>query len=205
MVSTTKAILAIALIVGGAALVWVARPKRKSLPKLARGQRLALIGDSLGIGLRKPLEGFAAGKGITFNASVESGTRIAQWARSPNRLSEIERFAPDVVLVSLGTNDAVLLSPLDEADELELLVRRLGEMGARVVWLEPPAGESLPRMPEVRAMIRGSLALAEAGGSVLDPTGEKFDEAPDGVHLTGRGYEKWGRWIWTRIANGAEA
>ena len=191
-------IVAAALVAGGAALLWIARSRgEKGAPLIAKGKTLALVGDSLGVGLKGPIGRLAKSGGVALRTSVEQSTRITQFARSDWRIEPA--VGADVVLVVLGTNDAALVHPEDEEDELELLVRKLAQGGSRVVWVEPPATDRLPRMQIVRDMIRGSAALSESDGIVLDSTTQKLDFAPDGIHLTAKGYAKWADWIWQQL------
>lgn len=101
--------------------------------------RVALIGDSYAVGLGPELEKLLP----EFRYEGHVGTNTWQWAHGV-RCGEcgawLREFRPDIVLVSLGVNDGT--AP-DRANYQEI-VRMIHGLGARVVWIEPPATIATP-------------------------------------------------------------
>ena len=136
-----KAVGAGALALGIVAAVVRASHKTETLPK-----RVALIGDSYAVGLGPELANLFP----DFKYAGVVGTNTSQWANGSAACGTcgdwLAAFKPDVVLVSLGVNDGATPNPAN----YHTIVRRLHGLGARVVWIEPPA--------LVRTAARGVIA-----------------------------------------------
>lgn len=137
---------------GGLVLGGLAALLRASSPKSTSPKRVALIGDSYAVGLGPELAKLLP----TFKAAGVVGTNTAQWAAHSAACGTcgdwLTAFKPDVVLVSLGVNDAAM----PNSANYQTIVRGLHGLGARVVWIEPPAGVNAPA---VRSIIE-SLGVA---------------------------------------------
>jgi hypothetical protein len=102
---------------------------RKPTPALQPVGRVALIGDSYAVGLGPELSKLLSD--FRYQGRVGAGT--AAYKTLPPWLTE---FKPGLVLVSLGTNDGTAPNPAN----YQAIVRTLHGLGAKVVWIEPPAG-----------------------------------------------------------------
>jgi lysophospholipase L1-like esterase len=113
---------------------------------LAPPKRVALIGDSYAVGLGPELAKLLP----TFKYEGHVGTTTGAWAAHASSCGQcgdwLPAFKPDLVLVSLGVNDGVSPNPTN----YQTIVRALHGLGARVVWIEPPAAVNAPA---VRAVI----------------------------------------------------
>ncbi len=185
------AILGAGVALGVAAWALVRHRNRK--PILTPPGRVGLIGDSLAVGLTKPLTELAARDGFSLYSDARGGTRIAQWS-SIIANAPIDNEGLQLVIVVLGTNDAAMEDPTSERDQLDRLVRRLAA-ATRVLWVEPP-NAPLPHVNEVRAMIRASQAVAEARVIIMDSSTLQVPKASDGIHMTASGYKQWADLIW---------
>ena len=125
--------------------------KALSGPKLRRGARLLLVGDSLAVGLAPPLGQLARDNGVLFDSAGKVGSTVGQWADPNSSLGVVLRQKlaqkPAVVLVSLGTNDEALsvASARAELPLLDQLVETIKASGADLAWVGPPkflAGQS---------------------------------------------------------------
>jgi lysophospholipase L1-like esterase len=175
------------LIVGGVGLVAVATRR----PKVTEKTRLLLIGDSLAVGLNTHMREMATDEGLDAYAGKGIvGSRIDQWAHDPWLDEELVAFLPNLILVSLGTNDEALGPGADahQAAALETLMEKLRATGAEIVWIGPP---SLP-FPRagVSDMIRNEAPYYFASETLDIPRG------PDGLHPTAAGYAGWAGAIW---------
>ena len=174
---------------GVALAVMIVSKRARRLPTIAPSLGMGsvgLIGDSLAVGLKAPLAKIAADHGTAFRADVRGGTNAGQW------LNIIDRFlydgSPEVLLVSLGTNDAAVpgYSPLF-IERAPKLVSYALDHGSRVIWLMPPP------MPWSLADVE--KGIAESGGGRIDPP-DNLPRAPDKIHSSVKGYEQWAQAIW---------
>jgi lysophospholipase L1-like esterase len=176
-------------------------------PQIVPGQsRLVLIGDSLAVGLAIPLRALAAEDQVTFQSAATSGSRIDQWARDPRVDTLLASVRPTLVLVSLGTNDAYMMGPVNAAQQAaaEALLAKIRGAGADVVWIAPP---TLPATSAGHARRDDILSMVHA----LVPAGARFaseklviPRAPDNLHPTAAGYAAWSGclWRWLRKSPG---
>lgn len=149
-----------------------------------RPESVALIGDSLAVGLTPPMR--AAWSPVPFRSSAVGSTTFASWlfGAQQSELTATLNTHPTILLVSLGTND---LAGHVRAD---VLAKRAAELKARaqaagvdVVWLLP--GD----LPWPTAELE--RALRSTGSRViLQPSGLK---KPDHIHPDGQSYGAWAR------------
>ncbi len=165
-------------------------------PRIRRGLKVLLIGDSLAVGTSPHYAVMAKEAGVEFKSLALTGTRIDQWAGSQELAKLVASFKPDVVLVSLGTNDAFMKGDVvaKQRAQLEKLLQVLH--GATVVWIGPPTLPS-PPSPGIVAMIQ------DAAGSALAPRFHYFHSerlqiprGPDAIHPTVKGYAGWAGAVW---------
>jgi len=177
-------------------------------PRVRRGMRVLLVGDSLAVGMAPYFSALAKEAGVEFKSLATVGTRIDQWASSAELKKLVESYRPDLVLVSLGTNDAFMRgadvvpkqkAQLDKLLEVLTTWPRATDYGLgpeHVVWIGPPTLPS-PPSPGIVTMIQDS-----AGGA-LTPRYHYFHSerlqiprAADQIHPTARGYAGWAGAVW---------
>lgn len=165
-------------------------------PFVGPGDRVLLIGDSLGVGLSKPMAALAAASGNAFQGSGPvTGTRIDQW---DGKLLDPElAFGPTVAVISLGTNDMKMLDPVkSQSGHVASLIQKLRDAGARVAWVLPPP---MP-FPDkgVREMIAAAGPDLVVHAEVLD-----LPRAGDQIHMTPQGYQQFADAVWGCLTTGA--
>lgn len=173
------------VVLGGlGALVLVAVKSEKG--RLAPPKRVALIGDSYAVGLGPELAKLFP----DFRMEAVQGTNSAQWAQHSSKCGScggwLPAFHPDVVLVSLGVND----DPVNRTN-YQTLVRGLHGIGARVVWIEPPAN--------VQHVDAERKIISSLGVQTVPATNVPL--AADKLHPVGNGYRVWANEIAQVIAN----
>lgn len=199
------------MLIGGAALGALGAllfGRKKRSPLVSPGQRVVLIGDSLGVGLRKPLASLAEASRVELFPQACGGTMIRQWTKertaypphdtaSTRRcdfgLGYVRDARPDVVLISLGTNDAYapVATIQDELGDVRALVQAIRQMGATPVWVDPPHLAKAPHEGQMRQLI----ATADV---VHFPSYELgIEMGGDAIHPTGAGYARWADALWT--------
>lgn len=167
-----KALTIGSAIIGGIGAL-VRSSRRTSSPP-----RVALIGDSYAVGLGPELDKLLP----DFKVEGHVGTNTAQWASHAAACGScgdwLTAFKPDVVLVALGVNDGAA----SNAANYQTIVRALHGIGARVVWVEPPARVAAP----------ATRKIVESLNVPFIP-GVDIPLAADGLHPTS--YAGWAREI----------
>lgn len=148
--------------------------------------RVVLIGDSLAVGLARPLAAEFKSGGAELKVCAKVAANAGQFTEPGGfgtlYLADIlSSFKPELVLVSLGTNDTAPGSSVRAKlpARFALLRERCEAAGARVVFLGPPP---LPwsREPIYQAAAASRLIVAPA-----------IEQAPDHIHATPAGYAAW--------------
>lgn len=168
-----------------------------AMVRVGPGDRVLLIGDSLAQGLRAPLKKLAEGAGVEFASEAEQGTRVDQWGNGRAQAA-VDREAPSVVVISLGTNDEAVPSADVRAlfaARAQALVADLMQRGPRaIVWIIPP---DMPFSAEATAQI--AAGIEASGAIVFDSRGLEIDRGPDNIHPTIEGTAGWAATIWNAI------
>jgi lysophospholipase L1-like esterase len=178
------------LLGGGAlaALVLLLWPKGSSSP--SSSPRIALIGDSLAVGLTGPFGQLAQMAGVPFQGQGVVSTTPAQWASGAAACGPcgnwVAAFQPTTTLVCLGTND-IGYSPAPPAGPYQRIVAKF----PNVVWVEPPL------MPSDR--LAGVRSVIESLGVPVIPYVVGLPFGSDNIHPTGTGYAEWAKFIWHKL------
>jgi hypothetical protein len=179
-----KAVAVGSAIAGGLGAIVLASRKAsaQSLPS-STTQRVALIGDSYAVGLGPELQKLLP----NFKSSGVVSTNTAQWAAHSAPCGScgdwLTAFKPDVVLVSLGVNDGAAPNRAN----YQTLVSGLHGLGARVIWIEPPA--------DVQHADAARQIIASLGVQTVPATTTPL--AGDGLHPTS--YAPWARDVATAV------
>jgi len=182
----------LALLAAAAAVVFVgaSRSKRKPAAEPPKASGLALVGDSLAVGLVPRLRELAQAAGVPFYSDAQGGAGVLVF--TPARLEPVPSGA--LVVVSLGGNDR---QATWRADQLPAAVKGFvcALRPRSVVWLDMP----FPTLPDRVGASDLWRACAEAleVGSADDWASER---AGDGVHLTPAGYRRLAELVWSAVA-----
>jgi hypothetical protein len=159
-----------------------AKPAPEPRRILAPGEPVLLIGDSIGVGIERPLRERLEAYGSHLDALVKIGTTARYWS---THLDGRDGGYP-VILVSLGSND-VALGPEQEDADLAHLAALLQSRGNAVYWITPPSfrqGAFKPKQQLWADMMR------DHGIPELDLDGPQpsVEYDPMRLHLTPDGY-----------------
>lgn len=177
------------------------------------------IGDSTiaGVGVTDAMHGLTAqfslalgehtGRGVSWRSVGESGATIKDILR--DFLPEATREPADIVLVSLGANDAKDLKPLGATIrrfERLLDVIESAHPGAAMLFSSLPAFYLFPNLPQpLRAIMYGHAQAIERSvrpriesraHAVMSPPPPRYSDtffAVDGFHPSVDGYRDWAR------------
>ena len=192
------------LVVGGLGVLFVKRGELfgaagGSQPPLAPGERVLLLGDSIGVGTAQHLADELAAAGATLDAEPHVG-----WTAKKVRtaLDADPSLVGDVVVISLGSNDWAMMDPTSEADDVHAIVATARARGARrVLWVIGPNYAIDPPPPATPAKQQAFRALVEAEDvELVEPNAEVVAQiAADRIHLPPRGYAALARQIATLL------
>jgi lysophospholipase L1-like esterase len=180
--------------------------------------KVALLGDSgaagYGVDRVEQTPGAHLGTGISTYADrrVYLGSFAVVGAQTSDLMDQVDRalpIEPDVVVISIGTNDATHgVTTARSIEQLEPCLRKLREAGVEVVFGTcPDLGTIRPINPPLRQWARmmsrrlaaaQMVAVVKAGGrsvSLADVLGPEFEArpgdmfGPDRFHPSAEGYE----------------
>ncbi len=141
---------------------------------------------------------------------AQSGARIADVAEK--QWPEVQKLLPDLVLVSVGANDATHFTSLkDYTSSIEALVQDFSQLShARVVWATAPDMHTIPALPKVltyfvgkRSQQQNALVQRKTAKDTFVILANIYDEAkldydkdhslyaPDLFHPSAKGYTLW--------------
>jgi lysophospholipase L1-like esterase len=94
------------------------------------GKEIFLFGDSMAEAVAKPLEKKFSGTLHSFSYKFKRGTRVDYWIFNPELYLELGEKKPDIVLISLGTNDLVAKKSNEQIiNSLNILIEDLALLG----------------------------------------------------------------------------
>ncbi|MBI3204484.1 MAG: SGNH/GDSL hydrolase family protein [Myxococcales bacterium] len=162
-------------------------PARAKVRKLSR---VVLIGDSLAVGLARPLAAELKTAGAELKVCARVSANAGQFTEpggfgTLGLSALLSDFTPELVLVSLGTNDTAPGSSVRDKlpARFALMRSRIEAAGAHVLFLGPPS-LPWPREPIYQAAAGARLLVAPA-----------VEQAPDHIHPTPAGSAAWAKHI----------
>jgi lysophospholipase L1-like esterase len=182
-------------------------------PSWPKGTHTVLhIGDSmvghLQFGLAKELEKKFAAVGIVYRARVEESAGFRTFAQSRKTETYIREMNPDVVLLSLGTNNLSVPRPEAYEAHVRSIVEQVGSRPC--YWIGPlsiakaVAKQTTPDTPKdpnaaglaVVAMLKRTTTPCR----YYDSYALSIPREKDDVHPTVPGAARWADKIWTFLA-----
>ena len=157
------------------------------------GATVMLVGDSLAVGMEPKFISLARKGGYVPVSHTVNGTSIFQWMKWIK--SDLEKNRPELVVVSLGTNDAIIYDRVRQHTGLYgEFVKIVEESGAVLVWLGPPdiSPKRIPHITDERVLIRKYAPHYFESEAIEKPLGG------DGIHSSPTGYNRWmgAAWDW---------
>lgn len=170
-----------------------ARSLTACTPMVSAGQKLFLVGDSLAVGMNRHFRGLAQKAGVNYSSATKSGTATSYWTTA-GFAAQLQAAKPNLVLVSLGTNDSAgSRSNATHSEAIRKLVAMIQAAGAEVFWILPP---KLPWKQSFSDLVRAE------GIEAFDSSALEIPMGPDRIHPTGAGYAGWAGFVWKAITCG---
>lgn len=158
---------------------------------LQKEATILLVGDSLAVGMSHRFREIATECGYKPVSHTIGGTNTLQWTKWLK--SDLEKYTPDLVLVVLGTNDAMQLNKMKSEGVYERLISLLNDR--RFLWILPhaiPAGR-IPNIGATRDAIKLTTSFHFDSSKINVPL------APDQIHSSPLGYKAWMEAIWKHL------
>jgi lysophospholipase L1-like esterase len=163
-------------------------PSVRSLAK----KKVLHIGDSMvggTFGLTRALEAKLTAEGATIVRHTTVSETLQSFDKSPTLKDLIRTHQPDIVVITLGANDALVPHPEAYTRNIENIARRVGDR--ECWWIGPPSIQNSYDMKLVKV-------LAEHSGSCkfFDSSKLELERTSDGIHPNDRGAGKWADAFW---------
>lgn len=152
------------------------------------GKSVLLVGDSMAEGLRPSLQRRVEAAGGRFFGEPWQSSTIIGWQGSGRLREMLERYRPDIVFISLGSNELEARRPEDRAPLIKQMVTEIGTRPA--YWIGPPSWKE----------DRGLLRIIEENfqpGHFYNASNLQVPRQRDGKHPTSEGFAQWTELIWT--------
>lgn len=156
--------------------------------------RVLHTGDSMvGGGLCKALQPRFEAEGAKFYRDVWESGRIFQFAASARIPKLLQKIDPDLVILTLGSNDVWLNEPEQIAKGAEKIAKIVSEGGRECWWLAPPIWK--PYFKGIVDLLREHTAPC----AFFDASDLEMQRRPDGIHPTDKGGETWADGVWKAL------
>jgi acyl-CoA thioesterase-1 len=138
-------------------------------------------------GLTRALEQRFSSEGARFIRDYKVSESIVSYDHSPKLKELVAKHHPDIVLITLGTNDVFVPYPASMAGNVQNIVKRVG--ARECYWLGPPTWKPDTGIVQV---LRENVAPCK----FYDASSLKLQRAGDGIHPTDRGGADWATSFW---------
>jgi len=160
-------------------------------PAPLTGKTVLHVGDSMvggNWGLTKALDQRFSSEGAKFVRDYKVSESIVSYDKSPKLKDLLAKHRPDIVILTLGTNDVFVPYPAAMAGNVRNIVARIG--ARECYWMGPPTWKPDTGIVQV---LRDNVAPCK----FYDSSNLKLQRAGDGIHPTDRGGAEWATSFWT--------
>lgn len=174
-----------------------AGPTKRSLA----GKKVLHVGDSMvggNFGLTKALEKKLTAEGAKLVRHTQVSETLVTFDKGPTLRDLLRTHDPDIVILTLGMNDATVPHPEVFAKNIQNIVRHVGDR--ECWWLGPPPPGPRVRGEEPReAPSTLPKVIAENAGTChfFDATDLDLERTSDHIHPTNEGGAKWADAFWS--------
>lgn len=159
---------------------------------VSRGEKLLLAGDSLAVGMSGEFVRIAKQQGYVPVTHALVGTNTTQWIKWIKK--DIEVHSPRMIILSLGTNDAMIIDRIKKFDNIYQNIQDTVEnSGAILVWIGPPKlpKDRVPHAGEIRSFLLPTIH------NYFDSESLNIPRGADKIHSTPLGYNAWMKEVWS--------
>lgn len=163
-------------------------------PSLA-GKTVLHVGDSMvgGTGgLTKALEARFSAEGAKLVRDYKVSESLVSFDKSPRLRELVLQHKPDIVVITLGTNDALVPHPEAYAANVRSIVKRAS--ARECYWMGPPLWKA---DTGIVAMLRDNVAPCR----FFDASKLELQRRSDGIHPTDKGGADWAAAFWSYMTS----
>jgi lysophospholipase L1-like esterase len=162
------------------------------LNSIAKNKKILLLGDSLAEGMTSTFHKLAKQYGYISISNCLRGSGVQYWSPKIEKIITLNK--PDLLVVSLGTNDSGIASPETQRKHIKNIKNVAIKHNVRILWILPQA---LPSRFKSQNEIK-QIIIDELGDNVFY-TKNEIEKTNDKIHPTHKGYEIWMNLIWQRL------
>lgn len=176
-----------------------AAPASPAGPRSLAGKKVLHVGDSMvggAFGLTRALEAKLSAEGATLVRHTKVSESLVSFDKTPTLKDLLRTHDPDIVVITLGANDANVPYPEAYARNVDNIVRRVG--ARECWWIGPPSIKNVPG-PGPSGADMGIVAVLRdhAGGCrFFDSSKLDLERTSDGIHPNDRAAAKWADAFW---------
>lgn len=159
-------------------------------PRSLAGKKVLHVGDSMvggNFGLTRALEAKLDAAGAKIVRHTKVSETITSFDKAPTLRDLLRTHDPDIVIITLGANDALVPHPEVFAKGVANIVRRVGDR--ECWWMGPPMWTQDTGVVKVIRDNAGSCRFFDASKLELE-------RGNDGIHPNDRGAIKWADAFW---------
>ncbi len=161
-------------------------------PAPLAGKTILHVGDSMvgdHWGLTRALAARAEAEGAKLVRNTKVSETIASFDRDPTLRDLLRKHQPDIVVITLGTNDTTVPHPEVNAKHVASIAKRIAPR--ECWWMGPPTNGSKPDNG-IADVIKENSAPCK----FFDSRSLKLERGRDGIHPTDKGGAVWADEFW---------
>jgi hypothetical protein len=161
----------------------VPEPEPRARP--LAGKKVLHVGDSMvggSWGLTRALEAKLGAEGAKLVHHTKVSESLTSFDKSPTLRDLLRTHEPDIVIINLGANDALVPHPEAFVKSVQNIVRRVGDR--ECWWIGPPMWQKDTGIVDV---IRDNVGTCR----FFDSSKLELERTSDGIHPNERGAAKW--------------
>ncbi len=162
-------------------------------PPSLSGKTALHVGDSMvGIhgGLTRALEARFAEEGARFVSDCKVSESIVSFDKSRRLRDLLAKHDPDIVIITLGMNDAAVPFPQSMAKNVRRIAERVGTR--ECYWIGPPTSKADTWTQNLVDVLRDNAAPCK----FFDSSKLTLQRGGDGIHPTDKGGATWAEGFW---------
>ena len=165
-----------------------APPPTATEPASLKGKKVLHVGDSMvggNWGLTRALEAKLEPEGATIVRHTKVSETLKSMDQDPTLKDLLHKHQPDIVIITLGTNDADVPYPEVYGKHVANIAKRVGD---RECWWM-----GVPKDSPVNKVIKDNSGSCK----FFDSSTLKLDRAKDGIHPNDKGGGQWANEFWS--------
>lgn len=177
-------------------------------PRTLAGKKVLHVGDSMvggAFGLTRALEAKLSTEGAKLVRYTKVSESLASFDKTPTLKDLLRTHEPDIVVITLGANDANVPHPEAYARHVDNIVRRVG--ARECWWIGPPSIKNVPGPGPSGADMGIVAVIRDHAGACrfFDSSTLELERTSDGIHPNDRAAAKWADAFWQEFQAPASA